>query len=167
MTSDRFRVELLDTHHDRESFSCGVESLDRYLKQQAGQDARRRLAVVFILYDAADGAIVGYYTLSATGVIAAALPDDVTKRLPRYPMLPVILIGRLAVDRRYRGQGFGEVILGDAIRRCQAQHEVAAMAVVVEAKDDAARSFYERYGFRRLIDDEYRLFLPLTAIPRT
>jgi GNAT superfamily N-acetyltransferase len=166
MTSDRYRVELLSTHHDREAFTCGVEALDRYLKQQAGQDMRRRLAAVFILYDAEQDAVVGYYTLSATGIIAAALPDDMTRRLPRYPTLPVILLGRLAVDQRYRGQGFGEVILGDAIRRCQAQSEVAAMAVVVDAKDGSARAFYERYGFRRLLDDEYRLFLPLASAPR-
>ena len=164
MAHERYRFEPLGSHHDRAAFSCGVEALDRYLHQQAGQDMRRHIAAVFVLNDAEASAIVGYYTLSATAVLATGLPPDVTKRLPRYPELPAVLLGRLAIDIRYRGHRFGELLLIDALHRCRAVEQIAAMAVVVDAKDDAARTFYERYGFRRFVDDEYRLFLPMATI---
>jgi GNAT superfamily N-acetyltransferase len=165
VASDRHRFEPLGPHHDRASFSCGVQALDAYLQRQANQDARRNVAAVFVLHDIVDERIVGYYTLSATAVALVDLPLDVTRRLPRYPSLPAILLGRLAVDTRYRGQGFGEVLLFDALRRALAHTtHVAAMAVVVDAKDAAARSFYERYGFRLLGQDQRRLFLSMTAV---
>lgn len=162
MTDERYRFEPLGSHHDRKSFSCGVEPLDRYFYQQAGQDQRKRLATVFVLYDAVEPAVVGYYPLSATAIATAELPEAFTRRLTRYPHLPGILLGRLAVDARYRGQGFGKLLLMDALRRCHAAlSHIAAVVVVVDAKDDNARLFYEQYGFQRFLDDERRLYLPL------
>ena len=165
MADERYHIEPLGSRHDRAAFACGVEALDRYLHQQAGQDMRRRLAAVFVLDDALENTIAGYYTLSATAILATGLPPDVTRKLPRYPHLPAVLLGRLAVDSRYRGRGFGEILLVDALRRALASSaEIAAMAVIVDAKDDDARRFYERYGFRRLLADEYRLFLPMATV---
>lgn len=158
-------VEPLGSEHDRAAFSCGDEALDRYLKQQASQDARNRVAAPFVLRTADSPRIIGYYTLSAATVELRALPADAARRLPRYPLLPAVLIGRLAVDREFAGQGWGKVLLIDALRRSFAQsHQVAAMAVVVDAKDDAAQEFYERYGFQQLLEHQNRLFLPMKTI---
>lgn len=164
MTAARFAVEPLGRHHDRAAFSCGVEALDQYLRQQAGQDIRRRVAAVFVLVERGTTAILGYYTLSATSVQAEALPDDLVKRVPRYPHLPAILLGRLAVDTRAQGAGIGAALLANALHRSTTvAADIGAMFIVVDAKDDAARRFYERHGFRRFLDNEYRLFLPMTT----
>jgi GNAT superfamily N-acetyltransferase len=165
VANNRYRREPLADHHNRADFSSGVEQLDRYFRQQASQDVRRKLAAVFVLYDARADRVVGHYTLSATSIAPPSLPSEAVKRLPRYGALPAVLLGRLAVDVRYRGQGFGRLLLFDALRHALAESEqIAAMAVVVDAKDDAARSFYERYGFPRFVDDAFRLFLPMADI---
>ena len=165
MADDRYRFEPLGAHHDRADFSCGVETLDRYFRQQAGQDQRRGLAVPYVLVDPATGVVAGYYTLSTLSILAESLPADLTRKLPRYPALPTILIGRLAVDQRHRGQGLGELLLIDALHRSlDISRQIGAMAVVVDAKDDAARAFYERYGFMRFTDHEHRLFLTITTV---
>jgi len=159
--------EPLDQRHDRAAFSSGVEPLDRYLQVQAGQDMRRHLASVFVLVPADTTKIVGYYTLSASAIALTELPRDVTKGLPRYPFLPATLIGRLAVDQGYRGRHLGEKLLSDALSR-SLRSEIASMMVVVDAKDAAARAFYERYGFRLLPDQETtRLFITMKAISRS
>ena len=158
-------VEPLGSEHDRAAFSCGVEALDRYLKQQASQDARNRVAAPFVLRTADSLRIIGYYTLSAATIELKELPTEAARRLPRYPLLPAVLIGRLAVDREFVGHGWGKLLLVDALRRSLAQsRQIAAMAVVVDAKDDAARAFYERYGFQQLIEHQNRLFLPMKTI---
>jgi GNAT superfamily N-acetyltransferase len=157
--------EPLGTSHDRAAFSCGVETLDRYLKHQARQDARNHVAAPFVARFDDSTRIIGYYTLSAFTIEATELPAELIKRLPRYEHLPAVLIGRLAVDRDFAGQGFGTLLLMDALHRSleQSQH-LGAMAVVVDAKDDQARSFYERRDFKRLLDHEYRLYLPMKTI---
>jgi len=161
----RYRFEPLGRHHNRAAFSCGVAALDRYFHQQVGQDQRRALPAPYVVVDTATEAIVGYYTLSTFSIVPASLPDPVARRLPRYEAFPAILIGRLAVDQRYRGRGFGRRLLVDALLRSLAiSQQIGAMAVVVDAKDDAARSFYEQYGFTRFVDHEYRLFLPMATI---
>jgi GNAT superfamily N-acetyltransferase len=157
--------EPLGSEHDRAAFSCGVEALDRYLHQQADQDFRNRVAAPFVLRAADSPRIIGYYTLLAFTVELAELPENLTKRLPRYPRLPAVLIGRLAVDKRFAGQGWGKVLLLDALRRSLEQSEqIAAMAVVVDAKDDAARAFYQHYGFEQLGERPSRLFLPMKTV---
>jgi len=164
MAAERYRVEPL-AQHSRTGFSCGVDALDRYFREQAGQDLRRRLAVPYVMVDGATETIAGYYTLSSVSLLAQSLPEHIVRRLAHYPVFPATLIGRLAVDLRYRRQGLGERLLLDALRRSvAASHEVAAMAVVVDAKDDAARAFYESYGFGRILDDEYRLYLSMGTV---
>jgi GNAT superfamily N-acetyltransferase len=167
MSDERLRFEPISSQHDRAGFSSGVEALDRYLRQQAGQDQRRNVARAYGLIDVTTNAIVGYYTLSAYSIVPASLPPESTRRLPRYETLPATLIGRLAVAQRYHRRGFGRLLLLDALRRSLvASRQVAVMAVVVDAKDDAARSFYERYGFNRFQDHPYRLFLPIETVAK-
>lgn len=162
------RVEPLGKQHDRSGFSCGIEPLDRYLREQAGQDARKRVAAPFVLCEGKSVEVVGYYTLSALSVDVGEWPNDVATKLPKYPLVPATLLGRLAVDARLRGKGAGEHLLMDALRRAlDASRNVASVAVVVDAKDDSAVSFYERYGFIRFIDQPRRLFLPMAVIQRT
>jgi GNAT superfamily N-acetyltransferase len=166
VTDRRLRVELLHQRHDRAAFSSGNDDLDRLFREQAGQDQKRRLSAVFVLYDVANDIVAGYYTLSACEIEPRALPNELAKRLPRRP-LPATLIGRLATDRRYRGQGLGGMLLVNALTRAaNASRGIGAMAVIVDAKDDQARGFYERYGFQRFADDPYRLFLPMADAER-
>ena len=159
---ESLRVEPLGPHHDRISFASGVEPLDRYLRSQAGQDARKNMAAPFVLV-LPDGAVGGYYTLSATAVKLADLPDQTVRRLPRYPLVPATLLGRLAVDRRFQGRGYGRFLLADALCRI-ARSEIASFAVIVDAKDEAARCFYERESFLPFADQPMKLFRPVADI---
>jgi len=162
-----FRIEPLG-EHDRAAFSCGVEALDRYLREQAGQDARSHAAATFILLTPEDR-IAGYYTLSSSIILATRLHAETVKklRLPRYPELPATLIGRLARDVRFRGQGVGEFLLMDALKRARGNvRVVASLAVIVDAKDEAARRFYSKYGFLSFPDTQKRLYLPMKTIEK-
>jgi predicted GNAT family N-acyltransferase len=161
---DDFGVEPLGKSHDRAAFSCGMEPLDNYLQKQASQDVAKRVAVCFVLRP--DGkTVAGYYTLSQYSVDLVKLPEEMTKRLPRYPEVPTTLLGRLAVSNRFRGQKLGEFLLLDALYRCwQQSKQVASAAVIVDAKDEAAKRFYEHFEFIPLPDTPRRLFLPMRTI---
>jgi len=156
------RVEALGPQHDRSSFVSGAEALDRYLRSQAGQDARKDIAAPFVLV-LPDGTIGGYYTLSATGVKLTEFPTEITRKLPRYPLVPATLLGRLAVDQNHRGRGYGRFLLADALFRA-VRSEIASFAVIVDAKDDNARRFYERESFLPLPDQPMKLFRPMADI---
>ena len=158
------RVEALGPQHVRGAFASGVEPPDRYLRTQAGQDARKNIAAPFVLV-LPDGAIGGYYTLSATAVKLTELPPDVARRLPRYPLVPATLLGRLAVDRNHQGRLYGRFLLADALFRA-VRSQIASFAVVVDAKDDAARRFYQRESFLPLPDQPLRLFRPMADIAK-
>jgi GNAT superfamily N-acetyltransferase len=162
-----YRVEPLDRKHDRKAFSSGVEPLDRYLREQAGQDARKRDAAPFVLCEGNRNTVLGYYALSALSIDVGAWPADVARKLPRYPVIPATLLGRLAVDQSRRGKGMGEHLLMDALRRAlAASREVASVALVVDGKDDAAVTFYRHFEFIRFADMPHRLFLPMGTIER-
>lgn len=161
---ENLRVEGLAARHDRAAFESGVEPLDRYLRTQAGQDARRKLTAPFVLV-LPDNSIGGYYTLSATSVNLTTLPPDLIRKLPRYPLVPATLLGRLAVDRRHRGKGYGRFLLADALFR-SLRSDIASFAVIVEAKDELARRFYERESFLSFPDQPTKLFRPLADIER-
>ena len=139
------RIEPLRGHHNRTGFVCGNDALDSYFQRQITQDVRRRLAAPFVMV-MPDGTIGGFYTLSATALRLHDLPEDIARRLPRYPLVPATLIGRLAVDRRCHGQGWGSFLLIDALHRCVTS-EIASYAVVVDAIDDTARDFYLHASF--------------------
>lgn len=158
-------VEALQKSHGRDTFSCGHVALDRYLQRQARQDTQNQVAAVFVAVRPPDSTVLGFYSLSASSIDAADLPVDLAKKLPRYPRLPVTLLGRLAIDQPYKGQGLGQFLLLDALYRSQqAAAAIAAMAVVVDAKDAAAAAFYERYGFMQLSATEGRMFLPMKTV---
>lgn len=159
---ETLRVEALGSHHDRSGFESGVELLDRYFRTQAGQDARKNMAAPFVLM-LRDGTVAGYYTLSSTAVQLAELPSQIMRKLPRYPLVPATLLGRLAVDRRQQGRGYGRFLLADALHRA-ALSEIASFAVIVDAKDDSARRFYERESFLPLLDQPMKLFRPMADI---
>ena len=161
---EKLRVEPLTSSHDRSEFESGVESLDRYFRTQAGQDARKNMAAPFVLV-LPDGTIAGYYTLSSTSVQLAELPAQTVRNLPRYPLVPATLLGRLAVDRRHQGKGYGRFLLADALHRA-ARSEIASFAVIVDAKDESARRFYERESFLPFPDQPMKLFRPMTDIRR-
>jgi GNAT superfamily N-acetyltransferase len=161
---EALRVEALSSHHDRSRFESGVEPLDEYFRRQAGQDARRHLTAPFVIL-LPEGTVAGYYTLSSTAMRLADLPADVARKLPRYPLVPATLLGRLAVDRRHQGQGYGRFLLADALHRA-VRSEIASFAVIVDAKDDNARRFYERESFLRLPDQPMKLYRPMADILR-
>lgn len=156
------RVEPLSATHDRAAFSCGVPALDRYLREQAGQDAKRRVAAPFVALDPG-GRLIGFYTLSAASIQLAELPPELAKRLPRYPRLPATLLGRLATDTSARGTGLGRFLLVDAMYRAF-RSEIASFAFIVDAKDKAAAAFYKREGLIPLPDTPWRLIRRMADI---
>ena len=153
----------LDTAiHDRKGFDCGVPALNDYLQRFAEQHRRQGISAVYVLIDSDEpSTILGFYTLSAAEVDGAGLDLAARMRLPRYP-IPCFRMGRLACRADRRGLGLGKLLLGCAVDRClQARAQVAAFALVVDAKDEAAADFYQRYGFSRMRDRELTLYLPL------
>lgn len=157
-----FVIEPLGAH-DRSAFSCGAAPLDRYLREQASQDVRRLVASCFVVVEAATRTLAGYYTLAATSVAANDLPPEFVKRLPRYPLLPAALIGRLAVDQRYQGRGVGSALLADAALRVL-RSDMKALALIVEAKDEKAVAFYRLQGFTLFASRPLSLWLPLETV---
>jgi predicted GNAT family N-acyltransferase len=153
----------------RAAFSCGSPELDRYLKELATQDMARRAAVVYVLLARNADLIAGYYTLSADNIPADDLPEGMVRQLnlPRYPHIGATLIGRLARNVAFKGQGVGEILLGDALKRALTMSgKIVSAAVVVDAKDENARRFYMEYGFIPFPDSWKRLFLPMATIEK-
>jgi ribosomal protein S18 acetylase RimI-like enzyme len=164
-SGQRITIELLDKkRHDRSNFSCGVPTLDAYLQRQAAQDMEKHAAVVYVAV-IEPPAIAGYYTLSQFSIDFVHLPENLARRLPRYPVVPATLLGRLAIAVSLRGQRLGETLLFDALHRSlQQSHHIASAGVIVDAKDDSAASFYRKYGFNQILDAGQRLFLPMKTI---
>ena len=170
------RIEALGGHHDRAAFTCGVEVLDDYLRRQAGQDQLRKFSACHVAVDATvdtaapagtPTAVLGYYTLSTYGIRPGELPANITRRLPRYPMMPAALLGRLAVASSHRGMGLGEHLLIDALARVlRLSKDIAVHAIVVDALDSTAADFYASYGFQRFAGEPLRLFRPLATVAR-
>ena len=162
MTSFAFRLELLGGEHERSLFRCGEDALDRYFQTQVTQDIRRRIANCFVAVEASTGHVAAYYTMSSAGIPFVDLPPDESKRLPRYPTVPAIRIGRLAVDRGFQGRGLGAAMLADAVARAL-KADAAAFALLVDARNDRAVAFYRRYGFCVLVSQPRTLFLLLAT----
>ncbi len=165
MNEPAFVIEALTSKHDRSSFTCGVEPLDRYFRQQAAQDIRRRIASCFVMIENASAAVAGYYTLSATSLRLDELPEAQTKRLPRYPLIPAVLLGRLAVATAFQRRHLGTSLVADAVERA-ARADISAFAIVVDPKDDNARRFYAKFGFAQLCGAERRLCVPIESVLR-
>lgn len=165
-SDDRGRVTApAGATRDRESFSCGAESLDRYFKTQAGQDVRRKANAVFVLVVATQPqGVLGYFTLCATALSQGDVPEAARKHLPRYPLVSATLIGRLAVAKDHQGRGLGATLLAEALRRAyESAHTVGSAMVVVDALDERAARFYSAHDFVRL-PDSMRLVLPMGSI---
>jgi GNAT superfamily N-acetyltransferase len=161
----RYRVEALAKNHDRGGFSCGVESLDLYLKTQASQDMRRKANAVFVLVsENAPTKIAGFFTLCSYGLAPGDIPDEARKLLPRYPLVSATLLGRLAVRRELQGCGLGGILLSQALRKAYENAGVVGSSmVVVDAMDERAAQFYTAHGFIQL-PESMRLILPMRTI---
>jgi GNAT superfamily N-acetyltransferase len=163
--SPDLKIDPLSSPHDRAGFTCGVESLDRYLKTQATQDLKRMANGVFVLTGRDNpNAILGYYTLCATSLAQGDVPLPARKFVPRYPLVAATLIGRLAIAKERQGEGLGALLLADALRRAYASAGIVGSSmVVVDAISEQAAAFYEATGFIRL-PDSLRLILPTSTI---
>lgn len=152
---------LDSARHDRAGFDCGNDPLNEYLRRYAEQHRKKGISATYVLVDSDDPAkILGYYTLSAAEVANEHLTDGDRKRLPRYPV-PCFRMGRLACSLDCRGQGFGKLLLGCAVDRClKVREQLGAYALLVDAKDESARAFYQRFGFTSLRDARLSLYLP-------
>ena len=155
--------QLLDPHrHDRLGFTCGVVELDEYLHRFAIQQSKKGIAVVRVLIDTDEPkTILGYYSLSAAQIDTVQLDERIQQKLPRYPV-PCFRLGRLAAHSAHHGRGLGRLLIGCAVERClEAKKHVAAYALVVDAKGEDAKSFYEHYGFTACRDNPMTLYLSL------
>lgn len=158
------RIELLNSALNKKDFRCGKEMLDNYLHSQASQDVKRKLCVVFAMFE--HTTVKGYYTLSSASIPAESMPEAVKKKMPRsYEALPVTLLGRLAIDVKFKGQGLGGIILLDALKRSfdTANKSLGSIGVIVDPLDDGAIAFYEKFGFI-LLPDSGKMFLPMADI---
>jgi GNAT superfamily N-acetyltransferase len=159
-----WRIEPLRASHERGEFSCGKAPLDDFLRLRASQYEKRQLGRTYVALFPGTTTVAGYYTLAAGAVAIANLPPDAAKRLPKHPV-PVILLGRLAVDRKARGQGLGRALLRDALHRSlELSEQIGLFAIEVLAIDEEAMNFYVKYGFVPLADNEQHLFLPIKTI---
>ena len=162
MNNAPFQIVRLDPAHDRAAFNCDSDPLNRYLREQVTQDVRRRMTFCFVAL--VDGSrIAGYYTLASASFLVTDLPASISKKLPRYPTVPAVRMGRLAVDNSFKGQGLGGALLADALIRA-AHSDIASYAMIVEAKDSVAAAFYQHYGFIAFPDKPLTLFLPLATV---
>lgn len=156
-----YRIEELSRVHDRSTFSCGSPPLDRYIREQATQDIRRQVTKCFVTLEAGATTVAGYYTLAASSLPLDLLPDELKRGLPRYPLVPVARIGRLAVDQNHQGRKLAAALLADAALRAS-RADMGVFALIVDAKDEQAEAFYLRYGFAAFAPRQ--LFMPIATI---
>jgi predicted GNAT family N-acyltransferase len=158
------KVQALNKSHEKRNFECGYGLLDNYIKTQAKQDVSRDLSACFVLGDENNN-VIGYYTLSANSIERGEFPDEMSRKLPpSYQDLPTILLGRLAIDNKYKGNGYGEYLLFDALKRCvEISDSLGSLAVTVDPIDENAGKFYGRYGFISLPGSK-KMFIPLKTI---
>lgn len=160
----QWRIQPLDKTHDRTRFDCGEEGLNAFLRQHAGQNARRDISRTYVAVPLDSKRVVGYYTLASTSLTLDLLPEEISRRLPRYPV-PSALLARLAVDTRFQGRGLGRLLLVDAMKRVRdVAEQIGIFALTVHALNDRARSFYQAFGFLPLLDDPDHLYLQLATI---
>jgi GNAT superfamily N-acetyltransferase len=161
-------VEPLGPHHDRAGFSCGNASLDDFIRTKARKERELGFSAVFVaVVEMGNRTIYGYYSLAAHSVVVQGIPPHARKRFPRYPAVPTTLLGRLATSVQFQGQRVGEFLLLDALKRAlRSSEQVGSYAVVVDAIDRAAISFYTKFGFLPTDERPDRLYLPIASIRR-
>ncbi len=158
-------VELLHRGHNKDGFDCSKELLNNYLRNQAGQDVKRKLSACYVLAHGETKSLIGYYTLSNYGIPISSFSTQIRKRLPgTYTTIPTTLLGRLAIDKSRHGEGLGKILLIDALKRSWENSQiVASYAVVVDPLDEEAKAFYLHYGFTELPDSE-QMFIPIRTL---
>jgi predicted N-acetyltransferase YhbS len=157
------RVEPISKTHLRNEFSCGKPELDHYLQRFARQNDEKNITKSFVAVDA-DGCVLGYYSLSTASIEFATLPEDIRLTLPAYPV-PAARLARLAVDASMKGQGLGAKLLIDALQRiASVSQDIAVKVILVDAKDEEARDFYQHFGFIQLPEQDLKLFLPIETV---
>jgi ribosomal protein S18 acetylase RimI-like enzyme len=161
----RYRIEALAPEHDRAAFACGSDRLDKYLREQASQDVRRRTSACYVAIDEATNAIAGYYTLATGSVPFTDISEAMAKRLPRYPLVPVARVGRLAVSVAFQKRQVGAALLWDAGLRAM-QSGMGVFALVVDAKDKTAAAFYEHHGFVSFSSNPLTCVLPIATLAK-
>ncbi len=161
-----YTVGILSHEHKKDLFNCGVESLDRYIKNFASKDIRRNISVTYVATTENDSKkIVGYYTLSQSIIQLNEFNNELKKKLPKYPNIPATLLGRLAIDDEYQNKGIGRLLLYNALKRSYIiSKQIASNAVIVDAIGDEAVSFYEYHGFLKTISNSYKLYRPINSI---
>ncbi|MDP4228036.1 MAG: GNAT family N-acetyltransferase [Bacteroidota bacterium] len=147
-------IELLEKKHNRKDFDCGKEILNNYLRNQAGQDVKRKLSACFVFKEKGTNNIKGYYTLSNNSIPLKNFPEQIQKKFPKsYVSIPTTLLGRLAIDTKFQGKGLGKILLIDALKRSyKISKTIGSFAVVVDPIDKEAERFYEKYDFIKLPD---------------
>lgn len=165
LAQNRTMIVLLDMKHNRNSFDCEKDLLNNYLKSQAGQDIKRKLAACFVLVNKEADCIQGYYTLSNNSIPPSCFPESIKNKLSQsYESIPTTLLGRLAIDRNFKGKGLGKILLIDALRRSsEISKEIGSFAVVVDPIDREAELFYEKYDFIKLPDSE-KMFIAIKTL---
>ncbi len=158
-------IEVLDKKHNKNEFDCGKELLNNYLKNQAGQDIKRKLSACFVLSESDTNLIQGYYTLSNNSIPLSDFSEKIQKKLPKsYTSIPTTLLGRLAIDIKSQGKGIGKILLIDALKRSyEIAKEIGSFAVVVDPIDEEAEKFYQKYGFIKLPDSE-KMFIAMNTL---
>ena len=158
-------IELLNKKHNRKEFDCGKELLNNYLKNQAGQDVKRKLSACFVMVDNETISIQGFYTLSNNSIPLSSFSEQIRKKLPNsYKSIPTTLLGRLAIDKNYQWKGIGKILLIDALKRSfELSKIIGSFAVIVDPIDEDAERFYDKYGFLKLPDSK-KMFLPMKTI---
>lgn len=161
----KYSIEKLSRNYHKTAFNSGIQPLDNYLAQQAGQDMKRQVAVTYVLCEPPSTEIMGYHTLSATSIELKNLSAPEIKSLPRYPLLPATLIGRLAVDEKHQGKGIGQLLLLHALKvSFRNSEQIVSLAVIVDAKNDKAVQFYQHFGFFQFSNTPNKLYLPMSTI---
>lgn len=167
MSADYLQTKVIPFHKnlDRQNFDCGVPALNDYFSKQANQDQSRDVCRVYVLIrEDQPQRAMAYYSLSVGSVALLSFPESLRKKLPKYP-IPVALIGRIAVDREFQKKGWGEHLLMHALQKiAKVGEQVGIFAVILDAKDEPAKSFYKKYGFIPFVDQPMKLFLPIKTI---
>ncbi len=162
----QYIIELFNNkQHETTNFNCGVKILNIYLQEKVSQEIRKKITVAYIARAINSSRVIGYYTLSSSSIELRNLPEHIIKKLPKYKAIPVILIGRLAVDKNYQGKKMGKHLLHDAlVRAYRLSNQIGSFAVIVDAKNENSKNFYEKYGFIQFINQPFKLYLPIGTI---
>jgi ribosomal protein S18 acetylase RimI-like enzyme len=155
----RFVSEAL-ARHERAAFCSGSDRIDRYFHETVSQDIKRNYAACYVLVERSTGKVAGFCTLSAHSIPLNDVAPELAKKLPRYPTVPVVLMGWMGRDMAFRGTGTGSMLLYDAMSRV-AKAPVGAYAICADAIDEDAAAFYLRHQFQPLVSRPQSLFLPM------